>query len=407
MGGKIMNSGLTLLLFPAVSLTGLLGCGRMLALLCAYVLSCSATLSYLILADIETNPTDIISFVALSNIIFVYLLTGFHHYLRTQIHQINSSAQKIISGNYKNINFATGGDEVASLQNSLAQVAKEFDRLVTRITQAVHEAHSAARSESSIAQRTADSAANQSDAVSGIAAAIEQMAVSVSNVSEQTKDTASLSQQTQKYSTQGEIIVGDTIHCINEISSSVTQAIQRVNSLSDSSNEISQIIDVIEDIASQTNLLALNAAIEAARAGEQVREFAVVSDEVRQLAIRTHDATEKVSAMIQTVQSEVGDITQSIEDINKEVAKSIDMGQQVNHNLEEINTGAAVTVEAMHTAASAMAEQNIVCDDIASNIDAINQFAVTSHQDAMETKDTALYLETLSHRVLSMLPKQP
>ena len=117
-------------------------------------------------------------------------------------------------------------------------------------------------------------------------------------------------------------VVKLTVEGMNRIAKVVGDASSVVKELGNSSNQIGEIIQVINDIADQTNLLALNAAIEAARAGEQDRGFAVVADEVRKLAERTTKATQEIASMIKQIQQDTGNAVESIESGNQEVVKS-------------------------------------------------------------------------------------
>ncbi len=403
-----MNSSLSFLFKPAIALIKILGCSRSLVSFAVVLLAFSICLTYLALSVTQQHSlitnTDLILFSSLATFLLIYFLFGFLIYMKSRVQTLNTSAHDIISGNFTTSPFSTECDDLAKIQNNMAHIAKEFDRLLKRIAESVSEAHSAAGAESEIANRTSTSSSQQADAVASISAAIEQMSTSIASVAEQIKDTEQATIQTQGLAERGTTVVKNTISSIQNISSSVNQAVTLIDSLGKRSDEISQIISVIEAIASQTNLLALNAAIEAARAGEHGRGFAVVSDEVRQLAIRTHDATEQVSGMITGVQTEVKAIISSIGEVNNEVSKSVEESEKVNQSLTEIMEGANNTVAIMHVVASSVHEQNAVCEDIAKSVETVNRMAETNSEDADETKNTAIYLETLSERVQTMLP---
>lgn len=395
---------------PAMALTRILGCSYSLVAFAIALIAFSVSLTHLALASTQANATsthsaaDILTFASLGSFLLVYFLLGFLLHMKQRVAELNSSAHDIISGNFSTSAFATDDDDLARVQNSMAHIAKEFDRLLKRVAESVSESHSAAEAETEFSNRTSNSSAQQAEAVANISAAIEQMSTSIASVDQQIKETEQSSIHTQDLAEEGADIVESTVNSIQNISSSVNQAIMLIDSLGKRSDEISQIISVIEGIAAQTNLLALNAAIEAARAGEHGRGFAVVSDEVRQLAIRTHDATEQVSSMITGVQDEVQHIITSIEEVNAEVGTSVEESAKINQSLAEIQEGASNTVAIMHVVASAIHEQNAVCEDIAKSIETVNQMAETNSEDAAETKNTALYLETLSERVQTMLP---
>jgi methyl-accepting chemotaxis protein len=391
---------------PAIGAARLLGCHRTLLLLGAFMAAALATLTSMATTHAALPSADLVVFDLLATLLGFYFLTGFYLHIRHQLEAMRASVNQISHGDFNSIPTSLNSGVIGALENEIARMGKEYERMVTRITQSASETHCASRAEAEIAQRNAAGASRQAAAISEVATAIEQMAASVGHVTEQINTIKKIAEQTQHSSSAGETVITTTIDSIQGISSAMRQAIDRVNTLGQRSDEISQIIDVIKGIANQTNLLALNAAIEAARAGEHGRGFAVVSDEVRQLAIRTHDATERVSAMISTIQGEIAATIDSISQIDKQVSSSIELSDTASHHLQAIREGATTTVESMHTAASAITQQSQVCDDIAANIDTINQMAAASTQDAIETQDTALYLEALSQRVLSILPRQ-
>ena len=399
-----MEFRLNKLLAPATFVNQLLGCRLSLIIHSIFISTVIATLAFIASTHAAVERNDLIAFTLLAIVLSLYFLAGFYHYIKQQLEEIRTAVNQISSGNFSHIQASLSNDALSEVANSVTRLGMEFERMVTRINQAASETHSASRSEAEIAQHNAESTNRQAAATSEVATAIEEMTTSIGHVAEQINTIKQIAEETHHSSKEGEEVVTATLNSIEMISDAMQQATLKVNALGGRSEEISQIIDVIKGIANQTNLLALNAAIEAARAGEHGRGFAVVSDEVRQLAIRTHEATEKVSSMIGTIQSEIAGTIGSINQIDHQVASSIELSGQASHHLNAIRTGATTTVESMHTAASAITQQSQVCEEIAANVEAINQMAHTSSQDAIETKDTALYLETLSQRVIATLP---
>lgn len=389
---------------PVATLMETLGYGRFVTLIGVYVITLITILSLIALGTFPTPAaTDLGIFITLSVTLFVYLLWGFLDQLRTQVSSLTAQTRELATGHFGNVAHATSNDELGMLQNGLAQLAKDLNRMLTRITEAANESHAAVKAEIEITKRASDSASEQADRISEMATAIEQMSASICEVADQIKETEHKANTTQELANQGTSIINDTVNSVRDIAHTVSLAATQVTTLSEHSKEIGKIIDVIEAISSQTNLLALNAAIEAARAGEHGRGFAVVSDEVRQLAIRTHEATEKVGTMITGVQGVVDNIISSFHHIETEVTHSTEMGDHVNQMLASINGGASSTANHMHSAATAITEQTSVCGDIARNIEHISQLAAGASANASETLDTSLYLESLSTRVLKQL----
>ena len=103
-------------------------------------------------------------------------------------------------------------------------------------------------------------------------------------------------------------------------------------------------------------------------------------------------------------QTEVKSIISSIDEVNIETSKTVEESERVNQSLSEIKAGASNTVAIMHIVAASVHEQNAVCDDIAKSVETVNRMAEANSEDADETRNTAIYLETLSERVQAMLP---
>jgi methyl-accepting chemotaxis protein len=160
----------------------------------------------------------------------------------------------------------------------------------------------------------------------------------------------------------------ETINGMSRIADVVKQSALTVEALGKSSDQIGEIIQVIDDIADQTNLLALNAAIEAARAGEQGRGFAVVADEVRKLAERTTKATKEIAAMIKQIQKDTANAVASMHTGTEEVDRGRAMADKAGESLREIITGADKVVDVATQVAAASDEQSSAAEEIGKNI---------------------------------------
>ncbi len=174
--------------------------------------------------------------------------------------------------------------------------------------------------------------------------------------------------------------------------------------LGERSKEINKIIDVIQEIAAQTNLLALNAAIEAARAGEHGRGFAVVSDEVRHLSQRTHDATAQITGMVNTIQEEIVNNISSMQAVHENIVKGVEWGNKAGEHLEQIRINANNTSNVMHEITEAILEQSEESQNIAKHIETINQAAIANGAAFDETSVTSDYLKALSGHMVDVIP---
>ena len=289
--------------------------------------------------------------------------------------------------------LASFGEMVVALRTMLveiadgaAQVTRNAERIVT------------ASSEVAIASQ------HQNDATSSMAAAIEEMTVSVNHISDSAADTENDALTSVRLADEGSSRALSASREINRISTTVSDASERIRSLEARAAEISSIAGVIKGIAAQTNLLALNAAIEAARAGEQGRGFAVVADEVRQLAERTSTATIEIEKMIAAVQSETGAAAQVMDAALPEVAAGVRSAEGAAESLRQIREGAETTLGHIRDVAGATREQSVVSTSIAQRVEEIAQMVEETSAATRSTADSATELEQIAtelHKLVS------
>ncbi|MGM0450874.1 MAG: methyl-accepting chemotaxis protein, partial [Pseudomonadota bacterium] len=166
-----------------------------------------------------------------------------------------------------------------------------------------------------------------------------QIMETIRHSAEQASEAASAASQASELSDQGETALRNAIEQVRRVHEQSAETVSLIQALNEKSETIQNVTTVIEGIAEQTNLLALNAAIEAARAGEQGRGFAVVADEVRQLASRTSEATQEASSTLESIQKETGHIVTRVKELANSVESGLDSVEAVGHQLDEINTG--------------------------------------------------------------------
>lgn len=263
----------------------------------------------------------------------------------------------------------------------------DFSRVIANADQTVKEMNTTTIELSKNAARTADDAQKQRAETDMVAVSVTEMVGTVEDISRNMEMAASKALSTQENAREGQLKVNSAIDRIRHLSERLEGSVETVSALAKESESIGTVLNVIQGIAEQTNLLALNAAIEAARAGEQGRGFAVVADEVRALASRTHSATEEISDIIVTLQERTKSIVVLMEDCRQDGALSRDEAattgvvlDQIMLDVEEISTMAG-------SVSTAIEQQTIAANEISKNLDTIREITEdTTESVALNSK---------------------
>jgi methyl-accepting chemotaxis protein len=291
-------------------------------------------------------------------------------------------------------------------QNEIGDLARSFDQFTERIRTTIFRlsemsatiASASTQISSSTEEMTAGSQEQASHATE-VAGAVEEMTKTILENSNTAAQTASTAQQARQAAEEGMRVVSETVQGMKRIAEVVNSSAQTVHELGKSSDQIGEIITVIDDIADQTNLLALNAAIEAARAGEQGRGFAVVADEVRKLAERTTKATKEIAGMIKKIQTETVGAVQSMEQGTKEVEAGIELADRAGDSLNKIVGVAQQVTDMVNQIAVATKQQSAASEQISKNVEAISSVTTETgkgiQQIAVSTEDLSRLTENL------------
>jgi methyl-accepting chemotaxis protein len=264
------------------------------------------------------------------------------------------------------------------IKNCINELGESLSKVISEVSESIQATASASSEISSSSEEMAAGAQEQSGQTAEVASSIEQMTKTIMETSKQVTRAAEAAKNAGAIASEGGSVVDETILGMNQVADVVKKSAVMVQELGKSSDQIGEIIQVIDDIADQTNLLALNAAIEAARAGEQGRGFAVVADEVRKLAERTTKATKEIASMIKQIQRDTSEAVMSMTSGTIEVEKGRELAGRAGDALKEIIKGSADVVDMVSQVAAASEEQSATAEQISKNIEGINHVAQES-----------------------------
>lgn len=296
-----------------------------------------------------------------------------------------------------------GRDELTDLATSFNHFADHIQEIIKQVGSASVQLAAAAEELSAASTETSNQAKRVQAETLQVATAMNEMTATVSEVADNADQTSFSASSANELANNGKQKLANTQKTIQELATDLESAAETINHLSDHSQEITRILDVIRDISEQTNLLALNAAIEAARAGEQGRGFAVVADEVRTLAGRTQTATIDIQAMIQRLQEGANNAVASMTLSNKKVISSVETTDEADSALNQI-VEAISTINNMNLQiAEAARQQSEVADEINRNIslitDAAEMTSGSTEQVHTAADELARLANNLQHQI--------
>jgi methyl-accepting chemotaxis protein len=294
-------------------------------------------------------------------------------------------------------------DEVGRLSEALNQSVAATREVLSSIALAA-ETLSAATEELSVrSSQTSGNAKTQSASTNQIAVAAQQMVATIGEISHNAEEATHVSRQSAESAARGGQVMQKANATMERIGDTSASVADRMNTLAQRSQDIGNVVNVIQGISEQTNLLALNAAIEAARAGEHGRGFAVVAGEVRRLAERTKSATEEIAGTIRSIQEE----TRQTVDVMESSRQEVHAGMTETANAQQALASTIELVQGMEhmisLIATAATEQTAASQEISESAGQISKLAEESSIGADETSAACQNLTELANRLDGMI----
>ena len=340
---------------------------------------------------------------AVSILIAVLVALWVSRSIRKPLAEIMSVLGDISKGNFTRRSEVTSKDEFGELSRWVNQLVNNLQEVIKNIDQAANDVASAAQSNLNLAADSKLQMSLQNDQTTSVASAMTEMVATVQEVEKNTEITFHQIQDLDQRAMDNRQKMQRNITEVESLVKNIEQSAQVVNQLDEYSQSIGRILEVIQGIAEQTNLLALNAAIEAARAGEQGRGFAVVADEVRTLANRTHDSTEEIQGVITQLQKGVKETVLSMQSSCESAHSSVEDARSVGESLTELQVCMEEIRHLSTQISTAAGQQSAVAQEINRSIHDIADMSQKVSQSAAQSETGSTELSSLSDRQKALL----
>lgn len=280
-------------------------------------------------------------------------------------------------------------DETGEVARCFNEFADKLNTVLSRIVELTRRVGYSAMQLSATAGQISKGTQDQNMQVTQVASAIEEMSATVMQVASNTSQAAEFAKKASDMAVNGGDIVSKTVAGMQNISRSVDEAANTIEELGRSSDQIGEIITVINNIADQTNLLALNAAIEAARAGEHGKGFAVVAGEVRKLAERTSKSTNEIRDRIELIQMRTAGAVDTMKNGRKDVDAGVELASEAGESLTKIVEIVKNVSNMIHQIAAAEEQQSAAAGEISANMEVITSVTKEASGSVKDSSNAA------------------
>jgi twitching motility protein PilJ len=297
------------------------------------------------------------------------------------------------------VNATVSEDVTGAIADSINFAIEALRSLVKTINDASVGVASAAQEAQATALHLAEASEHQAHQITNASAAINEIAVSIDEVSINSLESADVAQRSVLIAHNGAEIVRQTIEGMDNIRNQIQETSKRIKRLGESSQEIGNIVELINDISEQTNILALNAAIQAASAGEAGRGFAVVADEVQSLAERTSNATKQIESLVQAIQSDTNEAVASMEQTTSEVVDGAKRTENAGDALAEIEAVSNDLAELIQNISESAKQQSVAATNISGTMNVIQEITTQTSVGTQQTAESIGNLVELANEL--------
>src|SRR5256886_9149971 len=314
--------------------------------------------------------------------------------LQAQIEKLLQEVSAVGDGDLR-VQAEVTPDTLGVLADSFNYMIEELAKVVGRVQTTAVQVTNATRRIIDRSDELTQASETQVAQISQTTEAVEALAIFIQNVARNAQLSAEAAQEALRNANSGQRSVRQTIEGMVVIRENVQETSKKIKRLGERSNEIGQIVRIIEDIADQTNLLALNAAIQSAMAGEHGRGFAVVADEIRLLAERSTESTKRIDTLVKSIQGDTYEAVAAMEDRTQEVVKGSQLADEAGRALNSIYTAVERQAQMIENIARAAVEQANVSENVAVTMGEISEITRQTNVGTQEAAMSVSYLSEL------------